>query len=83
MKKTLVTFDVETLRKDILTEAKVLNLPSNTIRPIADKVAAQVAVWMAKRPAVTVDDLNRRIAMEIAKYNADLAYVYQNRGKII
>ena len=66
-----------------MREAKALRMPAGAAEVIASKVAEQVSKWAAKRPAVTVDDIYRRIAVEAEKYSADLAYVYQNRGKII
>lgn len=77
------TFSEDKLRADILQEARSLHLPQSTAELIADKVVANVAKWASKRTAVTMDDINRRVALEMAKYNADLSYVYQNRGKII
>lgn len=76
-------FDTRELEKDILREAKVLHIPIGTAEAIAQKTAKQVEKWIKKRPAVTVSDINQRTAIEIAKYNTDLAYVYQNRDKII
>lgn len=76
-------FDEETLKAEILAEAVKLRVAETVAKTIADKVAKSVAIWVAKRAAVTLDDVNRRVGMEMAKYNADLAYVYQNRGKII
>ncbi len=77
------TFSEEKLKADILTEAKKLRIADSTAEVITEKVVASVAKWAAKRTAVTIDDINRRVALEMAKYNGDLSYVYQNRGKII
>lgn len=81
--KTPETFSEQKLRDEILLEAKALNLPVGTAEIIATKVAEKTAKWVMRRAAVTQDDINRRVAMEAKQYNADLAYVYQNRGKII
>lgn len=80
---TPVTFSEEKLKTEIIAEAKILKIPESTAEIIATKTATEVAKWVAKRAAVTVDDVNRRVALEVAKYNSDLAYVYQNRDKII
>lgn len=77
------TFSIEDLKKDILHEAKLLKISETVAQTIAGRVAEKVEKWMEKRAAVTNDDLNRQLAKELQKYNADLAYVYQNRGKII
>lgn len=76
-------FSEEKLKADILVETRMLCIAESTAEMIADKVVANVSAWVAKRAAVTIDDINRRVAIETAKYNADLSYVYQNRGKII
>ncbi len=81
--QTTFAFSEEKLKDEILLEAKKLRLAESTAELMADKVVANVAKWVAKRTTVTVDDINRRVALEIAKYNMDLSYVYQNRGKII
>lgn len=78
-----VTFSEKELREELLREAKALRMPAGAAEVITSKVAEQVSKWVAKRPVVTVDDIYRRIAVEAEKYSADLAYVYQNRGKII
>ncbi len=77
------TFDEEKLKVEILAEAKKLHIAESTAEMMTDKVVANVAKWVAKRTTVTMDDINRRVALEMPKYNEDLAYVYQNRGKII
>ncbi len=76
-------FDAEALRDEIVRSAKAIGLPSGSATMIADKVAEKTALWVCKRSAVTADDLSRQVAKEVKKYSADLAYVYQNRGKII
>ena len=78
-----VTFSEEKLKAEIIAEAKILKISESTAEIIASKTATEVAKWVSKRAAVTIDDVNRRVALEIAKYNSDLAYVYQNRDKII
>lgn len=77
------TFSQEELKLAIMCEARALSFSLPIAEVIADSTANSVAQWVMKRPAITEDDLNRRVAKEIAKYNDDLAYVYQNRGKII
>lgn len=77
------SFDEEKLRENILVEARALGIPIESIRPVVDQVVRKVSDWVSTRSMVTELDLDRRIALEIKKYNKDLAYVYQNRGKII
>lgn len=76
-------FNVQKLKQQILHDAKTVNMPIGTAEIVAEKVATEVAKWVEKRAVVTTDDINRRVYGEMLKYNSDLAYVYQIRGKII
>lgn len=78
-----VIFSEKGLKEELLREAKALKMPVGAAEVVASRVAEQVSKWAAKRSVVTMDDIYRRIALEAEKYSADLAYVYQNRGKII
>lgn len=78
-----VIFSEKELREELLREAKALKIPAGAAEVVASKVTEQVSKWAVKRSVVTMDDIYRRIAVEAEKYSADLAYVYQNRGKII
>lgn len=77
------TFDRAQLKADLMKEAKVLGMAESTAETIVSQVVDKVSAWTEKRAAMTLDDLNRQVAKEMKKFNADLAYVYQNRGKII
>lgn len=83
MRRATVTVKAAALKQEILAEAKVVRLPMGTAEVVAEKVAEQVAKWAGRRSAVTQADLNRQIAKEMLKYSRDLAYVFQNRDKII
>lgn len=80
---TAKTFDAEKVRQALLYDAKIIGIPDGAAETIADKVTEKIRIWVIARPAITNDDLNRKIAVEAKRYSADLAYVYQNRGKII
>lgn len=80
---TARTFDAEKIHDDLLYDAKIIGIPDGAAETIASRVTEKVRVWVIARPAITLDDLNRKIAVEAKRYNADLSYVYQNRGKII
>lgn len=79
----LIVFDEKSVQEDILREAKVLKKSTKTVEIFAPKVAKEVGKWANKRAAVTVGDVDRKIAKEIERYDVDLAYVFGNRGKII
>lgn len=82
-KVQVATFDKNKLKMDIIHEAKVLGIAESTAEMFSEQVVERVAQWVEKRMAITSDDLNRQLATELKKYSSDLAYVYQNRGKII
>lgn len=84
MKKSQnVVFDREALRKELLQNAKAVGIPRGAAENIVEPITNNVTKWIEKRSIATQDDLYRKIAQETEKYNQDLAYVYQNRGKII
>lgn len=76
-------FSEQQLKAEIIKEAKILRIPSGTATELASTVARRVAAWVKRRGTVTSADINRQTARELKKYHADLAYVYENRGKII
>ena len=71
------------IHEDIKREAKILGLHPGTAEIIADNVVDKVVAWSKKRSMITEDDLNQRLSKEIKKYNADLAYLFESKGKII
>lgn len=71
------------IHEDIKREAKILGLHPGTAEIIADNVVDKVIAWSKKRSMITEDDLNQRLSKEIKKYNADLAYLFESKGKII
>lgn len=76
-------FDEQNLVAEIMHEAKILRIPAGAAQQTAEKVAKSVARWAEKRVMITDEELNQKIAAIMQKYNPDLAYVFQNRGKII
>lgn len=76
-------FTPESLAEDLRREAQIIGLPTKTTDVIVERVTKNTIKWLEGRPVITEADLNRKLAAEISKYNSDLAYAYQNRGKII
>lgn len=77
------TFNEQDLYKDLMRNAKVLGISVAAAELMSLAIAKKVAQRVAKRAAITTDDLNRFVAEAADKYNKDLAYFYRNRGKII
>ena len=71
------------LKNEILQEARVLGLHRGAVELMADRVADEVDEWVSARAIVTEKDLDRVTAARLKKYNADLAYWYRNRSKIV
>ncbi|MBR5418791.1 hypothetical protein IK110_00875 [Candidatus Saccharibacteria bacterium] len=76
-------YDPEGIKKNILQQAKSLNIPSGWAEQIADRVIEKTNKWIADKAIVTEDDLRKIIIKELDKLNADLAYAYRNHDKII
>ncbi|MBR5621351.1 hypothetical protein IKW75_02630 [Candidatus Saccharibacteria bacterium] len=77
------TFSKELVVKDLLRQARALNIPAASAESYINAVAEKVDAWVKARGRVTESDINAIVAKEIKKYNEDLSFIYENRGKII
>ncbi|MBR5027008.1 hypothetical protein IKX64_00195 [Candidatus Saccharibacteria bacterium] len=77
------TFNEKALKRDLLINAKALGIPSGAARTFVDKIVKNVSKTLKNKKIITESDLNRAVLKELNIYNADLAYVYENRDKII
>ena len=82
-KAKALSFSKAVVVRDVMFEAKALGISQGAAKVFAEKVAEKVTDWAKRRESITEDDINTQIAKEVNKYNRDLAFVYQNRGKII
>ena len=82
-KPKVTKFSKKKLREELLRECKVLGLHQGAAEMMVERVVAAVEKWAKEQTMITQNDLERAVEREVKKYNADLAYVYQNRGKII
>lgn len=78
-----VKFSKKKLVTDIMFEAKVLNRHPGAAKIIAERVADEVEKWAERREFVTEDDIRQTASIKLKKYDADLAFIYKNYGKII
>ena len=78
-----LTFSKDDLKKEILKDAKSINLAPGFAATISDKVSSAVEHKVNKLSTITNNDLERIVTAELKKYSADLAYIYHNRDKII
>ena len=78
-----IEFSEEQLREDLRREARVLSIHQGAADLIAGEVAIKLEKWLEDKPAITQSDLDRRIVMEVKKYNKDLAFILGERNKLI
>ena len=69
--------------QEILQEAKILRIHTGAAELVARRVGQKVAKWAKTRKTITTTELNTRVARELSTYDPDLAFLYQNRDKII
>lgn len=78
-----IEFSEEQLREDLRREARVLSIHQGAADLIAGEVAIKLEKWLEDKPTITQSDLDRRIVMEVKKYNKDLAFILGERNKLI
>lgn len=84
MSTTLTTtYSPKLLKEDILVEARSIGLAAGFAEAIAEAVTKDITAWLKDKPTITTRSLNHKVAALIKKYHSDLAYLYENRGKII
>lgn len=75
--------DYQKVSKDLKIDARGLGIPDGAADLFIEQTLKSLKKSLESKPYVTESDLNRYIAKELKKYNADFAYVYQNRGTIV
>ncbi|MBR3253294.1 hypothetical protein IKF85_01070 [Candidatus Saccharibacteria bacterium] len=76
-------FDAKKIEKELRIDAKAVSIPSGAAEVFIEKTLESVKKQLKNKTIITNKDLERIITKELKKYNADLAYIYQNRDKII
>jgi len=71
------------LTRTLLLHAKGLGLPIGAAEVFIEKSLLTAKKTLSSHSVITENDVTRAVAKELRKYNSDLAYVYQNRDKII
>ncbi len=75
--------DEQLLLKELKIDAHGVGIPSGAAEIFAKRTIKDVKKTLKSKSIITEKDLERVIIKELKKYNADLAYVYQNRDTII
>ena len=73
----------KTLIKELEIDAKAVGIPSGAAEIFIEKSISAAKKSLKSKKIITKKDLILAISKELKKYNADLAYVYKNRDKII
>ena len=76
-------FDQPKLRRELLLDARAIGIPSGAAEDFVDRSITAAMSTLSNKSLITDQDLKRAITKELKKYHPDLAYVYQNRDKII
>ena len=77
------TFSPAQIKKDIKHNAIALGIPIGAAEIFATKAVSAAHKSLKSKSVITDHDLHLALSKELAKYNADLAYVYQNHDTII
>lgn len=76
-------FDEAAIKKSLKIYAKSLGIPSGAANAFIDQTLEKTKKSLQKKSIITDQDLSRILVKELKKFNTNLAYVYENRDKII
>ena len=71
------------IEKNLIIDARGIGIPEGAAELFAERTVKAAMRSLKNRSIITESDLNRAICKELKKYNDDLAYVYENRDKIV
>ena len=75
--------DKKSIIKELEIDAKAIGIPAGAAEIFIKKSVTAAKKRLQTKKIITKKDLNLAISKELKKYNADFAYVYENRDKII
>lgn len=81
--KSPSAIDEKALTLELKIHAKALGLPAGSAEIFIKKSLTAAKKSLKNRQIIPRPDLVRAVAKELKKYNADLAYVFENYDKII
>ena len=76
-------FNTKTIAKDLKIDAKAVGIPAGAAEIFIEKTLKSAEKSLKSKKIITENDLKKIIVKELKKYNANFAYVYENRDKII
>ena len=77
------SFNEREIISDLKINAKALGIPSGAANAFIEKIMKGAKKTLKGKQVITKNDLDRAVLKELRVYNNDLAYVYENRDKII
>lgn len=75
--------DEKKLKKELMIDAKAVGIPVGAAELFVEKTIKDAKKALKTKKIITESGLERTVSRELKKYNADLAYVFENRDKII
>lgn len=79
----MINFNTKELQKTLKIDAKGVGIPIGAAEIFIDKSIKAAQKSLKSKKIITEKDLKIALVRELKKYNADLAYVYQNHDTII
>ncbi|MBR2766724.1 hypothetical protein IKD67_01395 [Candidatus Saccharibacteria bacterium] len=76
-------FDENEIIHNLKIDAHAVGIPEGAAETFIERTIKDAKKSLKNRSIITESDLHRAILKELKKYHADLAYVYENRDKII
>ena len=80
---TNTPLDIKALTKSLKIDARAIGIPPGAAEIFIAKSIKDAIKSLKTKKIITDQDLTRAVTKELKKYHADLAYVYENRDKII
>ena len=77
------SYNETALKKELTIDARAVGIPSGAAKAFIENTIQSATKALSSKKIITDKDLKRIVTKELKKYNADLAYVYKNRDKII
>ena len=75
--------NIASITDELKIDAHGLGIPDGAAEQFINRTIKSLRKSLSQKSLITEKDLNRLIVKELKKYNADFAYIYQNRDTII
>ncbi|MBR3236057.1 hypothetical protein IKF92_00010 [Candidatus Saccharibacteria bacterium] len=79
----MYNLDEKDIIKTLKIDARALGIPSGAAEVFIQKSVKAALNSLQKKSIITDLDVKKAVTKELKKYHADLAYVFENRDKIV